>query len=107
MQLDQENLKRKNDELVEALREKNHKYLQTQELYNKLKRRTLLSEFQTTTTNTMNMASQISTASNIFSDRRGHIRDVEQTQSPQQSLPNGVQRGTLMRHQNISRARGG
>src|SRR3954453_10138271 len=100
MQLDQEDLKRKNDELAEAFREKNRKYLQTQELYNKLKRRTLLSEFQTAATDTVNEALRISTASNLFIDRRGHIRDAEQTQSPQQSLPNGVQRETLMRHQN-------
>ncbi|KAI9884944.1 MAG: hypothetical protein M1823_003258 [Watsoniomyces obsoletus] len=47
MQLNQEDLQKKTHELSDALREKTRKHNQTQELYNKLKRRTLYSQVQT------------------------------------------------------------
>ena len=46
MQTDQENLKRKNEELTQVLREKSRKLLQTQELYDRLKRRAMLGQVQ-------------------------------------------------------------
>lgn len=46
MTLDQENLRRKNDELSQAYKERNRKLLQTQELYDKLKRKALLGHIQ-------------------------------------------------------------
>ncbi|KAH8808911.1 cyclin B1 interacting protein-like protein 1 [Xylogone sp. PMI_703] len=46
LQLDQENLRRKNEELAQAFREKSRKHLQTQELYDKLKRREMLGQVQ-------------------------------------------------------------
>ena len=46
MQADQDNLKRKNEELTQVLREKSRKLLQTQELYDKLKRRAMLGQVQ-------------------------------------------------------------
>lgn len=46
MTLDQEALRRKNDELAMAYKEKNRKLLQTQELYDKLKRRAMLGQIQ-------------------------------------------------------------
>lgn len=46
MQLTQNELQKKNHELAEALREKTRKHGQMQELYNKLKRRTLYSRVQ-------------------------------------------------------------
>lgn len=46
MSLDQEALRRKNDELSFAYKEKNRKLLQTQELYDKLKRKAMLGHIQ-------------------------------------------------------------
>ncbi|XXG95027.1 hypothetical protein Hte_001287 [Hypoxylon texense] len=44
--VDQDNLRRKNDELTQAYKEKNRKYLQIQELYDKLKRKAMLGQMQ-------------------------------------------------------------
>lgn len=46
MALDQDDLKRKNDELTQAYKEKNRKLLQTQELYDKVKRKAMLGQIQ-------------------------------------------------------------
>lgn len=46
MTLDQDNLRRKNDELNQAYKDKSRKLLQTQELYDKLKRRAMLGQIQ-------------------------------------------------------------
>lgn len=46
MNLDHESLRRKNEELTQAYKEKNRKLLQTQELYDKLKRKAMLGHIQ-------------------------------------------------------------
>lgn len=46
MSLDQETLRRKNEELSLAYKEKNRKLLQTSELYDKLKRKSMLGHIQ-------------------------------------------------------------
>ena len=46
MTLDQDSLLRKNEELGQAYKEKNRKLLQTQELYDKLKRKAMLGQMQ-------------------------------------------------------------
>ncbi|KAF7537043.1 hypothetical protein G7054_g4051 [Neopestalotiopsis clavispora] len=46
MDLDQQALRRKNEELAVALKEKNKKLMQTQELYDKLKRRAMMGQMQ-------------------------------------------------------------
>ncbi|KAL7629674.1 hypothetical protein AAE478_001197 [Parahypoxylon ruwenzoriense] len=46
MKMDQDSLRRKNDELAQAYKEKNRKLLQTQELYDKLKRKAMLGQMQ-------------------------------------------------------------
>lgn len=46
MTVDQDNLRRKNEELTQAYKEKNRKLLQTQELYDKLKRKAMLGQIQ-------------------------------------------------------------
>ncbi|KAG8167496.1 hypothetical protein KVR01_003185 [Diaporthe batatas] len=46
MNIDHDNLRRKNEELVQAYKEKNRKLLQTQELYDKLKRKAMLGHIQ-------------------------------------------------------------
>ncbi|KAI9821891.1 MAG: hypothetical protein M1827_002473 [Pycnora praestabilis] len=58
LELDQDNLQKKNHELVEAFREKSRKHLQTQELYNKLKRRTLLAQVQTAASDSVDQTYQ-------------------------------------------------
>ncbi len=44
--MDQESLRRKNEELTQAYKEKNRKFLQVQELYDKLKRKAMLGQMQ-------------------------------------------------------------
>lgn len=46
MALDQDNLRRKYDELAQAYKDKNRKLLQAQELYDKLKRKAMLGQIQ-------------------------------------------------------------
>lgn len=46
MNLDHDSLRRKNEELTQAYKEKNRKLLQTQELYDKLKRKAMLGHIQ-------------------------------------------------------------
>ncbi|KKY36006.1 putative e3 ubiquitin-protein ligase ccnb1ip1 [Diaporthe ampelina] len=46
MDLDNDSLRRKNEELSQAYKEKNRKLLQTQELYDKLKRKAMLGHIQ-------------------------------------------------------------
>lgn len=46
MNLDHDSLSRKNEELAQAYKEKNRKLLQTQELYDKLKRKAMLGHIQ-------------------------------------------------------------
>ncbi|KAI1409048.1 hypothetical protein F5Y13DRAFT_203871 [Hypoxylon sp. FL1857] len=46
MKADQDSLRRKNDELAQAYKEKNRKLLQIQELYDKLKRKAMLGQMQ-------------------------------------------------------------
>lgn len=46
LDLDQQALRRKNEELALALKEKNKKLMQTQELYDKLKRRAMMGQMQ-------------------------------------------------------------
>lgn len=46
LDLDQEALRKRNDELSQAFKEKNKKLLQTQELYDKLKRRAMIGQMQ-------------------------------------------------------------
>jgi E3 ubiquitin-protein ligase CCNP1IP1 len=46
MKLDQDELRKKHDDLAQAYREKNKKLLQTQELYDKLKRKAMLGQIQ-------------------------------------------------------------
>lgn len=87
MSLDQDTLIRKNEELVQAFREKSRKQLQTQELYDKLKRRTMLGQVQTAASDAVNHTIQASVTANRFVDRVG-----DQTpQAPQASIFTGLQ----------------
>ena len=54
--MDQESIKKKHHDLLEAFREKSRKHNQTQELYDKLKRRTLLSHVKSAASNSVDQA---------------------------------------------------
>ncbi|CZT07144.1 related to lactose regulatory protein [Rhynchosporium graminicola] len=69
MQADQESLVRRNEEIANALREKNRKHLQTQELYDKLKRRSMLSQVQDAASDEVDNAIQASVSTNHFVDK--------------------------------------
>jgi E3 ubiquitin-protein ligase CCNP1IP1 len=69
MQLDQENLKRKNEELIQAFREKSRKQLQTQELYDKLKRRAMLGQVQNAASDAVDHTIQASVTASRYVDR--------------------------------------
>ncbi|KAI9679394.1 MAG: hypothetical protein M1817_005416 [Caeruleum heppii] len=58
LQVDQETLQKRNHDLMDAYREKSRKYSQTQDLYDKLKKRTLLSQVQNAASESVNQALQ-------------------------------------------------
>jgi E3 ubiquitin-protein ligase CCNP1IP1 len=69
MQVDQDGLRRKNEELIQALREKSRKQLQTQELYDKLKRRAMLGQVQNAALDAVDQNIQASVTANRCVDR--------------------------------------
>ncbi|KAI1001727.1 hypothetical protein K3495_g6474 [Podosphaera aphanis] len=68
MQLEQDNLRRKNTELAQQLRDKTRKYHQTQELYDKMKRRSLLDHVQNAASDAVEQTIQDSVATNRYVD---------------------------------------
>lgn len=68
MQLEQDNLKHKNEELVQAFREKSRKQLQTQELYDKLKQREMLGQVQNAAYDAVDHSIQASVIANRVTD---------------------------------------
>ena len=90
MQTDQENLKRKNEELTQVLREKSRKLLQTQELYDRLKRRAMLGQVQDAASDAVDDTIQASATAKSFVDR---VRTENQRPSSHptfQSEQNGI-----------------
>lgn len=69
IQLDQENLKRKNEELIQTVREKSRKQLQTQELYDKLKQREMLGQVQNAAYEAVDTNIQTSGTASHITDR--------------------------------------
>ncbi len=70
MQVDQDSLSRKNEELIQALREKSRKHLQTQELYDKLKRRAMLGQVQSAASDAVDQNIQASVTASRFADNQ-------------------------------------
>ncbi|TVY13576.1 E3 ubiquitin-protein ligase [Lachnellula arida] len=79
MQIDQDSSRRKNEELLQALREKSRKHMQTQELYDKLKRRAMLGQVQNAASDAVDHNIQASVTANRYVDRLD-----EQNQHPPQ-----------------------
>jgi E3 ubiquitin-protein ligase CCNP1IP1 len=83
MQVDQDGLRRKNEDLVQALREKSRKQLQTQELYDKLKRRAMLGQVQNAALDAVvDQNIQASVAANRFVDRADNQHQIQQSPLP-------------------------
>jgi len=82
MQVDQETLRRKNEELIQALREKSRKQLQTQELYDKLKRRAMLGEVQNAALDAVDHNIQASVIANRFVDREDNQNQPHRAPPP-------------------------
>ena len=72
MQVDHETLRRKHEELGQAFREKSRKQLQTQELYDKLKRRAMLGQVQNAASDAVDHTIQASVEASRFVDRVGN-----------------------------------
>ncbi|KAA8570938.1 hypothetical protein EYC84_000318 [Monilinia fructicola] len=68
MSTDQDTLRRKNAELNHNLKEKSKKLLQTQELYDKMKRRSMLGQVQTAASNAVDDTIQATVTGNRFTD---------------------------------------
>ncbi|ATZ55646.1 hypothetical protein BCIN_12g02200 [Botrytis cinerea B05.10] len=71
MNSDNDALRRKNEELHHDLRERNKKLLQTQELYDKMKRRGMLDQVQTAASNAVDDTIQATTNGNRFTENPG------------------------------------
>lgn len=72
MQVDQDNLREKHEELINAYREKNRKLLLTQELYDKLKKRSMLGQVQNAASDAVDYTIQESVTTGRFVDRLGN-----------------------------------
>lgn len=96
MTLDQESLRRKNEEIIQAYREKSRKQLQTQELYDKLKRRSMLGQVQNAASEAVDHTIQASVAANRYVDKVGN----QSMRPPPPPLYPGIQSNDL--HQPIS-----
>ncbi|KAG4429437.1 hypothetical protein IFR05_015078 [Cadophora sp. M221] len=92
LQVEQSNLQRKNEEITIALREKTRKNLQTQELYDKLKRRAMLGQVQDAASNEVDNTIQASAAANHFVDKVGN-----QNMRPPPPLFSGQQNSGIQR----------
>jgi hypothetical protein len=76
-QLDYKNLRQKNEELGQSLREKARKHAQTQELYDKLKRRAMLGQVQNAASEAVDHTIQASVTADGFVDRVGNMNQPQ------------------------------
>ncbi|KAI9736390.1 MAG: hypothetical protein M1818_006123 [Claussenomyces sp. TS43310] len=73
MQIDQESLRQKNDELMQAYNHKSRLHNQTQELYDKLKRKAMLGQVRSAATDAVEHVIQPSAISNRYIDRNVNL----------------------------------
>lgn len=76
LQIEKDSLRNKNEELSHAFREKTRKHLQTQEMFDKMKRRSMLGHVQNAASDAVEHSIQASVAENRYVD------SVDQTQRP-------------------------
>lgn len=86
--VDQDNLRRKNEELAQAFRDKSRKHSQTQELYDKLKRRVMLGQVQNAASDAVDHTIHASAVNNRFIDPTTGF-DQARRQSPLFAEPQG------------------
>jgi E3 ubiquitin-protein ligase CCNP1IP1 len=94
MQLGQENLKWKNEELIQAFRDKSRKQLQTQELYDKLKQRAMLGQVQNAASDAVDHSIQTSVAASRITDSI----DGQNQHPSQPPLFSGIRDARIQRH---------
>ena len=83
MQLNHEDLQKKANELSDALREKTRKHSQMQELYNRLKRRTLYSQVQNAASDAANQSLQtVHGADHRLDSVSSHFSNRQPVQGP-------------------------
>ncbi|KAI0889602.1 uncharacterized protein GGS22DRAFT_176883 [Annulohypoxylon maeteangense] len=88
--MDQDSLRRKNDELTQAYKEKNRKLLQIQELYDKLKRKAMLGQIQDAAEDAIDSTLHGSpSARALFESGSQNLTGYEETETPygQQQYP--------------------
>src|ERR1700709_2316977 len=82
MSVDQDNLRGKNEELIQAFREKSRKLLQTQELYDKRKRQDMLGQVQNAASDAVDRTIQASVTANRFADAVGNQNQSQHSVQP-------------------------
>ena len=85
LEVDQENTRRKNEELSKALRQKTQKQLHTQELYDKLKRQALLNQVQNAAMDAVDENIQASVTASRYADA---IQNQNMHPPPPPAFPN-------------------
>jgi E3 ubiquitin-protein ligase CCNP1IP1 len=95
MSVDQDNLRRKNDELIHAYKEKNRKLMQTQELYDKLKRRDMLGQVQNAASDAVDHTIQASVNANRFVDMMNNQSQTQAQRSAQAPQLSNIQNNSL------------
>ena len=106
MQVDHDGLRRKNEELAQALRERSRKHLQTQELYDKLKRRVALGQVQDAASEAIEHNIQASVAASRFVDRDNQNQNQRQ-RPPQPPLFSSNHQSGGMQHPGMMAQNGG
>jgi len=86
LEIEKESTRRKNEELNQALREKTRKHMMTQELYDKLKRRTMLGQVQNAAVDAVDETIQQSVTASRYADA---MQNQNMRPPPPPAFPNG------------------
>ena len=89
---DQDILKQKHEELIQAYREKSRRALQAQEMLDRSKRKEMLGQVQSAASDAVEQTIEASAMVNRFDDRSSHTsqRPIQPSRVPE-SQPNGIQ----------------
>ncbi|RDL29719.1 Cyclin [Venustampulla echinocandica] len=107
LQVELDGVRRKNEDLTQAMREKTRKHLQTQEMFDKLKRRSMLGQVQNAASDAVDDTIQASVAANRYADRIGNPNQrppppplfaPQQTSSQQYSGPTSIPHNVASQH---------
>lgn len=102
LHIEHDDLARKNHELVEAFREKSRKHIQTQELYDRLKRKALMTDVQTAASESVHHVLQ-SASGQRYTDRGGDARINQPYQATSQAQRQRQYPQFLVDHNGIER----